>query len=159
MRHRVKKGRKFKRDVGERKAMLRSLLTSLVEHGHLETTLPKAKEVRRQFDLLVNKAKRAEVHGNFSLKRKIYSFLTLRKASEKLFGSLIPGFSDRRSGYLTLRKSGKYRSDGAELAELKFVELNGGKYGEKSKSADSPKVVASSGRLKRTVGKTVRKNS
>lgn len=139
---------------------MRTLLTSLVEKEHLETTLPKAKELRRQFDLLVNRAKRAHLAGNFSLTRKIYSWLTVKAAADKLFNKLVPGFSDRPSGYLTLQKSGKYRNDGAELAVLKFVTLvsQGKTHEEKPKPAPSPKVVASSGRLKRTAGKVVRKN-
>lgn len=121
MRHKVKKGRKLGRDRDHRKQLIRNLLTSLIKNQKLETTLAKAKEARREFDVLVNRAKRSETRNNFSLKRKIFSFLTDKGVARRFFDSVLPSLRDRPSGYLTLQRTGRLRSDGAETVALAFV--------------------------------------
>lgn len=122
MRHRIKRGRKLSRNLGQRKALMRNLLSSLLASGHLETTAAKAKEVKREFDLLVNRAKRAQAKSNLTIKRQIFSLLSKKELGQKLFDEVLPKFSTRRSGYLTLIKTGKLRNDGAENILLSFVK-------------------------------------
>lgn len=121
MKHRIKKGRSLSRDLDHRKQLLRNLLTSLLEHKKIETTVAKGKELRREFDKLVNLAKRSEAKNNFSLKRKIFSLLTTKDSAHKLFDYVLPALADRGSGYLTFERSGRMRDDAAETAILEFV--------------------------------------
>lgn len=151
MEHRIKKGRRLNRRPDQRKALLRNLILSLVLHGKLETTVAKAKEVRREFDVLVNRAKRAKQAKNFSLARKIYSFLVKKEAAGKLFNEILPVLESRRSGYLSLKRTGVLRNDGAEKAVLEIVKEN---YvvKEESKKPTRPTTLLSPRRLKRTPG-------
>jgi large subunit ribosomal protein L17 len=156
MRHRVKKGRKLSRNSGQRNSLVNGLLMSLVEHGYLTTTVSKAKEVKREFDLLVNLAKRAVAHNNFTIKREIFSLLSRKQLGLKLFEEVLPKFGNRSSGYLNLVRTGDIRNDGAENIYLQFVkeENNGGK----KEVPAGPTPVASNRRPRAAAGKTIRKN-
>lgn len=164
MRHGVKKGRKLSRSLGQRNSLVRNLLTSLVEADHLKTTLAKAKEVKREFDILVNRAKRANLSGNFSLKRKIFKYLTKKSAALKLFEEVLPRLQERSSGYLSLVREPGWRSDGATAASLKILKSERAK-NEKDKNDEiksgpgAPKAVASTGRRNGASRSSRRKNS
>lgn len=120
------------------------------------TTVAKAKEVKREFDILVNQAKRSVEGNNFSAKRKIYSYLTKKSAADKLFNEILPRLGDRRSGYLRFTRTGVFRDDRAENVLLEFVT---GKIYEAKESKNEPKPkVASPRRQGVVVGKAGRKN-
>ncbi|MBI4410400.1 MAG: 50S ribosomal protein L17, partial [Gemmatimonadetes bacterium] len=101
MRHR-KDGRKLNRTAEHRAAMLRNLATSLFLHGRLETTVAKAKELRRFAEPLITRAKRGDLHARRLVARKIRD----DEALAKLFGEIAPRFAERAGGYTRVRQLG-----------------------------------------------------
>src|SRR4030043_1875711 len=93
MRHRVD-GRLFGRTANQRKALLRGLVASLLEHQRIETTVPKAKEVRRIAEKMITLGIRGDLHA----KRLAFSYLNNRSALAKLFSEIAPRFSGRNGG-------------------------------------------------------------
>ncbi len=117
MRHR-KKGRKFNRTAEHRSAMLRNLATSLFLHGRVETTTPKAKELRRYAEPLITKAKRGDLHARRLVARKIKD----EEALARLFGEIGPRMSERPGGYTRVRHVGQRPGDMAEMAIIELVD-------------------------------------
>ncbi|MDD2544308.1 MAG: 50S ribosomal protein L17, partial [Candidatus Cloacimonetes bacterium] len=101
MRHRVE-GRKFGRETDARRLMMRNLVKSMVEHGQLNTTLAKAKEMRRFVERVVTYGKNNTVHS----RRLAYSVLGDRDLVKKLFDEIAPAFADRKGGYTRVLKAG-----------------------------------------------------
>ena len=116
MRHR-RKNRKFKVNRQRDRMMFRNLASSLVLHERIETTLPKAKELSREIDVLVNTAKL----GTLESKRKLVSHFTEKKASEKLIKVIVPKYQDRNSGYTRILKKGPRKGDAALTVVIEFV--------------------------------------
>lgn len=115
MRHRHS-GRQLNRNSSHRKAMFRNMVSSLVEHEVIKTTLPKAKELRRFAEPLITLAKNDSVAN-----RRLAFDRTRDKATVgKLFGELGPRYQDRPGGYLRILKCGYRAGDNAPMA---FVEL------------------------------------
>lgn len=116
MRHR-KSGRKLNRNSSHRKAMFKNMSASLIEHGQIKTTLPKAKELRSIVERLVTKSKVDTVAN------RRYAFDRLRndKAVAKLFNDLGPQFKERPGGYTRIIKAGFRRDDAAPVAIIEFV--------------------------------------
>ncbi|MCB5234798.1 MAG: 50S ribosomal protein L17 [Candidatus Cloacimonetes bacterium] len=117
MRHRVE-GRKFGRETDARRLMMRNLVRSMVEHGQINTTLAKAKEMRRHVERLVTYGKKDTVHS----RRLAYSVLGDRDLVKKLFDEIAPAFADRNGGYTRVIKAGFRRGDNAPMAIIQFVE-------------------------------------
>ncbi|MCB5267362.1 MAG: 50S ribosomal protein L17 [Candidatus Cloacimonetes bacterium] len=117
MRHRVE-GRKFGRETDARRLMMRNLVKSMVEHGQLNTTLAKAKEMRRFVERVVTYGKNNTVHS----RRLAYSVLGDRDLVKKLFDEIAPAFADRKGGYTRVLKAGFRRGDNAPMAIIQFVE-------------------------------------
>ncbi len=118
MRHR-KGYRKLRRDSAHRMALLRNLVTSLIEHERIITTVAKAKEARKFADWMVNIAKQ----DSLTNRRKAHSFLFKKDAVWKLFEVIAPRFQDRNGGYTRIiRLPQRRKGDGAELAILEFVD-------------------------------------
>jgi len=117
MRHR-KKGRGLSRTAEHRAAMLRNLATSLFLHGRVETTTPKAKELRRYAEPLITKAKRGDLHARRVVARKI----TDDAALAKLFGEIGPRMSERAGGYTRVRHVGHRPGDAAEMSIIELVD-------------------------------------
>ena len=117
MRHR-NAHRKLSRNTSHRRALLRNLVTDLLDHGRLMTTLPKAKEVRPLAEKMITLGKR----GDVAARRQAASYLMTREAVSKLFDTISPRYGDREGGYLRIIHSGFRRGDGGDLA---FVELLG----------------------------------
>ncbi len=118
MRHR-KGYRKLGRDSAHRMALLRNLVTSLIENERVVTTLAKAKEARKFADRMVELAKK----GNLHHRRLAYRFIYKKEAVRKLFDLLANRFQDREGGYTRILKLPKNRKgDGAEMAILEFVD-------------------------------------
>lgn len=117
MRHRVE-GRKFGRETDARRLMMRNLVKSMVEHGQINTTLAKAKEMRRFVERVVTYGKNNTVHS----RRLAYSVLGDRDLVKKLFDEIAPAFADRNGGYTRVLKAGFRRGNNAPMAIIQFVE-------------------------------------
>lgn len=110
-------GRKFGRERDQRKALMKGLLTSLFEHGKIETTLPKAKDLRPAAEKLITKAKR----GDLSARRQVIASLSTLKIANKLVDEIAPQIT-RDSGYLRIVKTDLRRGDNTQMAIIEFVD-------------------------------------
>lgn len=110
--------RKFGRKKNGREALLKSLALNLIVREKIKTTLPKAKEVRPFIEKMITMAKK----GDLASRRVIASRLFNRPEAKKLFDKIAPKYKDRRGGYTRILKLGKRTSDGAEMAQIEFVE-------------------------------------
>ena len=117
MRHRVE-GRKFGREMDARRLMMRNLVKSMIEHGQLKTTLPKAKEMRGYVERIITYGKNDTVHS----RRLAYSVLGDRTLVEKVFDEIAPAFEGRNGGYTRVLKAGFRKGDNAPMAIIQFVE-------------------------------------
>ena len=117
MRHRVE-GRKFGREMDARRLMMRNLVKSMIEHGQLKTTLPKAKEMRGYVERIITYGKNDTVHS----RRLAYSVLVDRTLVKKVFDEIAPAFEGRNGGYTRVLKAGFRKGDNAPMAIIQFVE-------------------------------------
>ncbi len=128
MRHKKGLG-KLNRDSSHRHGMLRNLATSLVLHGTIETTIARAKQLKRVADKLITLGKKDSLHA----RRQAMAFLRpINKnktgnaqkwtAVHKLFTELAPMYSERNGGYTRVLRSGKRDGDNAQMAIIQFVE-------------------------------------
>jgi large subunit ribosomal protein L17 len=116
MKHKVS-GYKLKRDAGSRKALLKGLVTSVIEHERVITTIPKAKAVQPLVEKMITLAKRDTLHA----RRQAASFLATPAAVKKLFDKLGTRFGQRSGGYTRVVRLGFRKGDGAEQAMLELV--------------------------------------
>lgn len=116
MRHRVA-GFKLKRDVGARKALLKGLVTSVIEHERVVTTVPKAKAIKPLVDKMITLGKQDTLHS----RRQAAAFLETPGAVKKLFDTLGTRFGQRKGGYTRIVRLGWRRGDGAEQAIIELV--------------------------------------
>ena len=119
MRH----GKKFNhlsRTSAHRKALLKNLSISLIEHKRIETTLAKAKALRRHIEPLITKAKTNSTHN----RRVVFSYLQNKEAIKELFGAISAEVGDRPGGYTRVIRSGFRKGDGAEMALIELVDFN-----------------------------------
>ncbi len=113
-------GRKFGRKSKHRIAMGRNILKSLIEHGRITTTLPKAKEYKPRCEKVITLGREKTLHNIREVARRLNNDRTLVK---KLFDEIGPRFKDRAGGYLRIRKLSKPRlNDNAPRAILEFVD-------------------------------------
>ena len=117
MRHR-KQGRKLNRTASHRKAMLRNLVTSLMEQEAVRTTDAKAKEARRTAERMITLAKRGDLHARRQALRVVRS----RAVVTKLFDEIAPRYAARNGGYTRIVKIGERRGDGAGISLLQLVQ-------------------------------------
>src|SRR5262245_40659630 len=118
MRHR-KAGRKFKRSPEHRRMLLRNLATALLEHGKIQTTLAKAKEVQPYTEKLITLAKDGWDLNRF---RRCLAVLTSKSVTFKLFHDIGPRYKDRPGGYTRIYKLAKVRQgDGAQMAVIALL--------------------------------------
>jgi len=117
MRHRVE-GRKFGRETDARRLMMRNLVKSMMEHGQLNTTLAKAKEMRGYVERVITYGKANTVHA----RRLAYSVLGDRTLVKRLFDEIAPAFQGRNGGYTRVLKAGFRKGDSAPMAIIQFVE-------------------------------------
>ena len=118
MRHR-KAGRKLNRTSSHRHMMLRNMVTSLLEHERIETTEPKAKEVRGLAERLITLGKRGDLHA----RRQALSVIKNKKVAHKLFDEIAPRFTGRNGGYTHIFKTRNRPGDGAALAIVELIPL------------------------------------
>lgn len=125
MRHRVK-GKKLKRPTAHRRALLRNLVTSLLEKERIRTTLAKAKAARPLAEKMITLAKKDTLHS----RRLALRFIFKKEVVKKLFQEIGPRFSERPGGYTRIVKIGPRSGDGAEMA---MFELVGSEFKKKEK--------------------------
>ena len=132
MRHNVAH-RKLGRVTEHRLALLRNQAIALLQHEHIETTVPKAKELRPFVERLITLAKRGVANGDdasaLHARRMLLAELPDKKVVGKLFEVLAPRFSERPGGYTRILRIGFRRGDAAEVAQ---IELVGSEYQPKS---------------------------
>ena len=116
MRHGVD-GYKLKRNVGARKALLRGLVTSVIDQERIITTVPKAKAARPLVDKMITLAKEDTLHA----RRQAAAFLMTPASVKKLFDKLGTRFGQRNGGYTRIVRLGFRKGDGAEQAMLELV--------------------------------------
>ena len=109
--------RKLGRPTEHRKAMLRAMVTFLLEKGRIETTVTRAKEVRSMTEKMITTAKKGDLHS----KRQIFAFVTKEDVAKKLFDEVAPKYSDRGGGYTRIVKTGPRRGDAAEMAIIELI--------------------------------------
>lgn len=110
----------FARTSGPRKALLRGLVNSLVEHGRISTTVDKAKELRRHVEKAVTLGKK----GTLSSRRLLLSRYPNEEVVTKIVGDLSVRFKDRPGGYTRIIKTGRRPGDTAEMAFIEFVDFD-----------------------------------
>ena len=109
--------RKLGRTSDHRKAMLRAMVTFLLENGKIETTVTRAKEVKAMTDRIITKAKLDNLHS----KRQVYSYITKESVAKKTIDEIAPKYMDRNGGYTRIIKTGPRRGDAAEMAIIELV--------------------------------------
>lgn len=109
--------RKLGRTTDHRKAMLRAMVTFLLENGRIETTVTRAKEVRAVAEKMITIAKTNDLHS----KRQVMAYVTKESVAKKLFDEIAPNYADRQGGYTRIIKTGPRRGDAAEMALIQLV--------------------------------------
>ena len=114
--------RKLGRTSSQRKAMLRGMVTLLLENGKIETTYTRAKEVSAVADSLITLAKQTRV-DKLAAYRKALSYITKRAVAKKLFDEIAPIYEKLSGGYTQIYKLGPRRGDAAEMAIVRLVTI------------------------------------
>ena len=109
--------RKLGRPTDHRKAMLRGMVTYLLENGSVETTLTRAKEVRPLAEKMITLGKK----NTLASRRQAMAFITKESVVKKLFDTIAPEYADRNGGYTQIYKIGPRRGDAAEMAIIRLV--------------------------------------
>ena len=153
MRHRVAH-RKLGRVTEHRISLLRNQATALLRHEHIETTVPKARELRPFVERLITVAKRGIAAGDaekklMNARRHVAQDLADVKVVDKLFAEVAPRFQARPGGYTRLLKVGPRRGDSADMARIELVgsEYNPNLEAEGEAAAAAPKATGVRGRL------------
>jgi len=154
MRHRVGH-RKLGRVTEHRIAMLRSQAERLIQYEHIQTTVPKAKELRPFVERLITIAKRGLAAGTANgralhARRLVLQDIQNREVVSKLFDTIAPRFETRPGGYTRILRLGYRRGDSAEVAQIELVgsEFNPNAETEKAAAADAAKPKGVGGRLR-----------
>ena len=119
MRH-LKAGKRLGVTTSHRKAMMRNLVTALLEHGEIRTTVTKAKEMRKYFDKMIGLGKKNSLHA----RRHAISFIKSKDVVKKLFEEYGPLYENRHGGYTRIYKLGRRLGDNAQMALIQMVGLD-----------------------------------
>ena len=117
MRHN-KAGRTLGRNSSHRRAMMRNMVTSLLEHDRITTTDARAKELRKLADKMITLGKKGDLHA----RRQALQVIQDKKVVAKLFERIAPRYQDRPGGYTRILKLGSRAGDNASLAMIELVE-------------------------------------
>lgn len=112
--------RKLGRTTSQRQAMLRGLVTYLLENGQVETTVTRAKEVRSIAEKMITLGKK----NTLANRRAAMAYITKESVVAKLFSEISPKYADRNGGYTQIFKIGPRKGDGAEMAIIRLVDDN-----------------------------------
>ena len=110
--------RKLGRPTAHRNAMLRGMVTLLLENGQIETTLTRAKEVRSIAEKMITLGKK----NTLASRRAALAYITKEDVVTKVFSELAPMYAERNGGYTQIFKLGPRRGDGAEMAIVKLID-------------------------------------
>ncbi|NIS74868.1 MAG: 50S ribosomal protein L17 [Deltaproteobacteria bacterium] len=116
MRH-AKDHRKLGRNPSHRKALLKNLLNSLIDHERITTTVAKAKELRRVADRAITLGKKDTTHA----RRMLFAILVNKRNTEKVFAVLAKRYAGRSGGYTRIIRTGFRSGDGAEMAIIEYL--------------------------------------
>jgi len=116
MRH-GKSGRKLNRSTSHRVAMFRNMVTSLLQHERIFTTVPKAKELRRWADWMITLGKRGDLHA----RRQALAVIREKQVVHKVFEELGPRYQNRSGGYTRMVKVGFRRGDASPMCILELI--------------------------------------
>lgn len=131
--------RKLGKNSAHRKAMFRNMVTSLIRSDRIETTLPKAKEIRRMADQMVTLAKK----GTLAARRRAASYLQDPAVVQKLFSQLGERYQSRHGGYTRIVRLGTRRGDAADMAIIEYMPAEApASTGKKTKKAPARKKPA-----------------
>lgn len=130
MRHKVD-GRLFGRPANQRKALLRGLVASLFEHERIETTVAKAKEVRKIAEKIITLGIKGDLHA----KRLALSYVPHRTVVAKLFNEIAPRFSGRNGGYLRIIQTRTRVNDSSQMAVIEFIDYEDIRKAKEAKKA------------------------
>jgi large subunit ribosomal protein L17 len=142
----------FSRKSGPRKALLRGLMNSLVEHGRIKTTVARAKEVRRHIEKAVTLGKK----GDLNSIRLLVARLANKDLALDLVKNISPRFKDRNGGYTRVIKIGRRPGDTAEMAFLEFVDYD---YKAKTPTKAAGKATKEDKAAKKAESKTKKLNA
>jgi len=134
MRHRSS-GRLFGRTANQRKALLKGIVSSLLEYQRIETTLAKAKAAKGIAEKMVTLGIRGDLHS----KRLALSYVPNRTVVSKLFSEIAPRFNGRNGGYLRIVQTRNRVKDGAPMAVLEFIDYESIKKPKEGKKAKPEK--------------------
>ena len=109
--------RKLGRTSDSRNAMMRAMVTYLLENGKIETTVTRAKDVRSMAEKMITLGKK----GDLAAYRQALSFITREDVANKLFKELAPSYAERNGGYTRIVRTGVRRGDAAETAMIELV--------------------------------------
>ena len=109
--------RKLGKTSAQRKALLRQQVTDLLEHGKLETTFTRAKEVQPVVEKMITLGKK----GGLANYRRALSYITKEDVANKLFKDVAPKYKERNGGYTRVTRTGPRRGDAAEMAVIELV--------------------------------------
>ena len=109
--------RKLGRPTDHRRAMLRAMVTYLLENGQIKTTATRAKEVQPVVEKMITLGKK----GNLAAYRRAMAFVTKEDVVQKLFKEIAPKYADRNGGYTRVTRTGARRGDAAEMAVIELV--------------------------------------
>ena len=109
--------RKLGRTTDHRNAMLRAMVTFLLENGKIEPPVTRAKEVRAMAEKMITIAKANDLHS----KRQVYSYITKETVAKKVMDEIAPKYADRNGGYTRIVKIGPRRGDAAEMAIIELI--------------------------------------
>ena len=110
--------RKLGRTSAHRKALLQNLAIALFEHGSIETTVEKAKELRRFAEKLITKSRNAD----FNTHRYVFAKLRNKEVTKKLINEVAPKYVGRNGGYTSIKRTRIRRGDAAEMAKISLVD-------------------------------------
>lgn len=123
--------RKLGRTTAHRNAMLRGMVTYLLENGSIETTLTRAKEVRAMAEKMITLGK----ENTLASRRAALAYITKEDVVAKLFSQIAPKYANRNGGYTQIYKLGPRRGDAAEMALIKLTKTELVKEEEPKKAA------------------------
>lgn len=109
--------RKLGRTSDSRNAMMRAMVTYLLENGKIETTVTRAKDVRSMAEKMISLGKASDLHT----KRQVYAYITKEDVAKKLFDEISPKYADRNGGYTRIMKLGPRKGDCAEVVVMELV--------------------------------------
>ena len=121
--------RKLGRTTAQRKAMLRGMVTLLLETGKIETTYTRAQEVSVKVDEMITLGKK----GDLASYRAALAYITKEDVAKKVFSVIAPAYAEVNGGYTQIYKMGPRRGDGAETAIVKLVAVKAAEATEESK--------------------------